>query len=282
MAWTLTDDVETFEAAASGFLRSRPTEHTVLLTVTAALRENGKTAWGDGPPCFGWWTGAQGAVGGACVRTPPRPLLLSPLPAAAAASLAALWDPAEPPPGVTADLATAWAFADAWRDRTGASVSVSRNIRLYRLGTLRQPDPMPAGRARVGTAADRELLVRWYEAFAANLGGSEILRADRQVDDRLGYGGLTLWEVDGTPVSMAGVTRTVAGTARVAPVYTPAGLRGRGYAGAATAAVSRAALDAGAEEVVLFTDLANPTSNALYRRIGYEPVVDRVALDFGS
>lgn len=80
---------------------------------------------------------------------------------------------------------------------------------------------------------------------------------------------------------MAGATRTVAGTARVAPVYTPAGLRGRGYAGAATAAVSRAALDAGAEEVVLFTDLANPTSNALYRRIGYEPVVDRVALDFG-
>jgi predicted GNAT family acetyltransferase len=182
---------------------------------------------------------------------------------------------------VNADLATAWAFADAWRARTGASVSVSRNIRLYRLGALRRPEPMPAGRARVGTAADREVLVRWYEAFAANLGGGEIFRADRQVEDRLGYGGLTLWEVDGTPVSMAGATRTVAGTARVAPVYTPAGLRGRGYAGAATAAVSRAALDAGAEEVVLFTDLANPTSNALYRRIGYEPVVDRVALDFG-
>ncbi|WP_405719423.1 GNAT family N-acetyltransferase [Streptomyces sp. NBC_01537] len=280
MAWNLTDDVETFEAAAGGFLRSRPAEHTVLLTVTATLRESGTTAFGDEPPHFGWWTGAGGAVGGAFVRTPPRPLLLSPLSADAAASLAGLWDTAEPPPGVTADLATAWAFADAWRDRTGATVSVHRNIRLYRLGALRQPDPMPAGRVRTGTATDRELLVRWFHAFSVDLGGREFVNADRQVVDRIGYGGLSLWEVDGTPVSLAGISRTVAGTARVSPVYTPADLRGRGYAGAATAAVSRAALDAGAEEVVLFTDLANPTSNALYRRIGYEPVVDRVALDF--
>jgi predicted GNAT family acetyltransferase len=66
----------------------------------------------------------------------------------------------------------------------------------------------------------------------------------------------------------------------VSPVYTPSDLRGRGYAGAVTAAVSRAALDAGAGEVLLFTDLANPTSNALYQRIGYVPVSDRVSLDF--
>jgi predicted GNAT family acetyltransferase len=29
---------------------------------------------------------------------------------------------------------------------------------------------------------------------------------------------------------------------------------------------------------VLFTDLANPTSNALYQRLGYDPVEDRVLL----
>ena len=73
-----------------------------------------------------------------------------------------------------------------------------------------------------------------------------------------------VWQVGAVPVSMAGRTRTVAGMVRVAPVYTPPELRGRGYAGAATAAVSQAALDAGVREVVLYTDLANPTSNALY------------------
>jgi predicted GNAT family acetyltransferase len=67
---------------------------------------------------------------------------------------------------------------------------------------------------------------------------------------------------------------------RVAPVYTPKQLRGRGYAGAVTAAVSQAALDAGAAEVSLFTDLANPTSNALYQRLGYRPLEDQVILEF--
>jgi predicted GNAT family acetyltransferase len=103
---------------------------------------------------------------------------------------------------------------------------------------------------------------------------------DRVVDDRIGYGGLTLWRVDGEPVSMAGATRPIDGTVRVAPVYTPAHLRGRGYAGAATAAVSRQALDAGASEVLLFTDLANPTSNALYQRIGFRGVEDRLVVHF--
>jgi RimJ/RimL family protein N-acetyltransferase len=68
----------------------------------------------------------------------------------------------------------------------------------------------------------------------------------------------------------------------VATVYTPAPLRGRGHAGAATAAVSRAALDAGAKEVLLFTDLANPTSNGLYQRLGYRAVADFAVYEFGD
>lgn len=79
---------------------------------------------------------------------------------------------------------------------------------------------------------------------------------------------------------MAGMTPMTAGQIRVTPVYTPAPLRGRGYAGAVTAEVSRAALAAGATEVLLFADLANPTSNALYRRIGYVPVTDFAVYDF--
>jgi predicted GNAT family acetyltransferase len=79
---------------------------------------------------------------------------------------------------------------------------------------------------------------------------------------------------------MAGNTRPAAGVVRLGPVYTPPELRERGYAGAVTVAVSQAALEAGARHVVLFTDLANPTSNALYQRLGYRPVEDRVELSF--
>ena len=99
--------------------------------------------------------------------------------------------------------------------------------------------------------------------------------------DRLASQALTLWVgPTGRPVSVAGRSRATTGTVRVGPVCTPPEHRARGYAAAATHHVSRAALDAGAHEVVLFTDLANPTSNALYRRLGYRPLDDRLAFVF--
>jgi ribosomal protein S18 acetylase RimI-like enzyme len=179
-----------------------------------------------------------------------------------------------------ADTATAPALAAAWERRTGQPSRVSRRSRLYRLGRLRPPDPPPPGRARVAASADSGLLLDWLEAFrreADNDGGPA---SQRTVDDRLSYGGLTLWETGDGPVSLAGATRAVAGQARIGPVYTPPERRGRGFGGAVTAAVSQAAMDAGVAEVLLYTDLANPTSNALYQRLGYQPVSDSVQLLF--
>ncbi|WP_406153445.1 hypothetical protein OG217_08055 [Streptomyces sp. NBC_01023] len=43
-------------------------------------------------------------------------------------------------------------------------------------------------------------------------------------------------------------------------------------------AFGRAALDAGVAGVLLFTDVANQTSNGVYRRIGYRPVADRAVV----
>lgn len=67
---------------------------------------------------------------------------------------------------------------------------------------------------------------------------------------------------------------------RIGPVYTPTDQRGRGYASAVTAAASAHALAQGAAEVLLYTDLANPTSNSIYQQIGYRPVEDCLTLDF--
>jgi predicted GNAT family acetyltransferase len=172
-------------------------------------------------------------------------------------------------------------FAAAWRERTGARSSVQRRSRLFRLGELTEPQPVPPGSARVAVAADGPLLARWYRAFAAevhNLGEN----SERDLAFRLSYGGLMIWESAGVPVAMAGLSRPAAGVVRVGPVFTPPEQRRRGYGGAATVAVSRAALDAGAAAVVLFTDLANATSNALYVRLGYRALADRVVLAFDA
>ena len=172
------------------------------------------------------------------------------------------------------------AFAAAWRDHSGDIVSVHRRMRQFRLGELIRPEPGPEGAARLADRRDRDLLTEWFGAFVRDVGDPPRQDHGTAVDERLSYGGLTVWTASGAPVSMAGVTRSVAGMVRVGSVYTPPALRGRGYAGAMTAAVSQAARDAASREVVLFTDLANPTSNALYQRLGYRPVEDRVTLSF--
>jgi GNAT superfamily N-acetyltransferase len=277
MAWHLTDNPDEFWTAAGEFLRSRPAENSLPLTITDTLRTRDLHFYGADDPIFGWFESA-GQVRGACLQTPPHPLIIAGAPAEAGPDLAALLAD-RPLPGVNAPAADGEAFAAAWQRLTGAAVSVGKQTRLFRLGVLTPPSPMPPGTARVASAADRDLLMAWLEAFHEEL-GEHLSDPARVADDRISYGGLTLWEVDGKPVSLAGAARPESGVVRVAPVYTPPSLRGRGYAGAATSAVTQAALDAGAEAVVLFTDVANPTSNALYQRLGYRPIGDRVVMEF--
>jgi predicted GNAT family acetyltransferase len=278
MGWHSTDSVETFHDTAGDFLRSRPVEHTVPLTLVDTLRKRGIHAYGPSAPIFGWWQEGSGAVGGTFLQTPPRPLLVTSGPAMA--ELAALLAD-HPLPGVNALVADAMDFAAAWQRLTDARIGPRRQFRLYRLDALTPPSPLPPGKPRVAGAEDRELLLTWMAAFNAEIGEQDH-HTDVLVDDRLSYGGLTLWEVDGVPVSVAGVTRMDAGMVRVSAVFTPPDRRGRGYAGAVTTAVSQAALDAGADDVVLNTDLGNPTSNALYQRLGYRPIEDRSLVMFES
>ena len=281
MAWTLTGDVAEYLTAAGDLLRSRAAENTVQLAATETIRVRGAAAFGDEAPLFGWWAAPGGPVTAAFMHTPPFVVTLTPSPAAVAAALAETFAArGRFPAGVMADTTTAPSFAAEWERQTGQPARIGRRSRLYRLGRLLPPDPAPPGRAQVATAADSGLLLDWLEAFgreADDHGGPDM---QRTVADRLSYGGLTLWETGDGPVSLAGMTRAVAGQARVGPVYTPPERRGRGFGGAVTAAVSQAAKAAGVAEVLLYTDLANPTSNALYQRLGYEPVSDSVQLFF--
>ncbi|WP_406837727.1 GNAT family N-acetyltransferase [Streptomyces sp. AHU1] len=280
--WRLTHDLDAFLALAGDFLRSRPAQHTVALTVTDGLHRRGMSRYGESAPVFGALE-RDGVVRAAFFRTPPYRLNLTPLDERGAQALAALLADAEVEvPGVSADTDTVEAFAGAWGRRTGARSVLFRGERLYRLGELSAPEPAPTGRPRVADEGDRDLLARWYAEFAGAIGeGAHRRDPGAWADDRISYGGITLWEdPEGTPVAMAGATPPVAGQLRIGPVYTPAHLRGRGYAGAVTAEVSRAAAASGVQEVLLFTDLANPTSNGLYRRIGYRPVSDFASYDF--
>src|SRR5215472_6322278 len=112
MAWQLTEDVGTYLAAAGGFLRARPAENTVILTAAAAVRARGAGAFGGSEPLFGWAAERDGTVNAAFLHTPPFPVVLTAMRAAAAAALAAtLAARGHRPAGVNAAPGPAAAFA---------------------------------------------------------------------------------------------------------------------------------------------------------------------------
>ena len=280
--WHLTEDVDDFLARAGDFLRSRPALHTTPLTAIEKMRTGGADARGAEAPVFGRLE-RGGEVRAIFYRsTPSGPVSLTPdITRDEADTLAAcLAGLGHPLPGVSADHDTATTFAEAWQRLTGATPVLRQPLHLYRLGTLTPPEPFPEGRVRVARERDLEQVMLWCREFADVVG--EFV-PDVWADTRFADRHFSFWETpDGTPVSMAAMTSGIGGQVRVDPVYTRAHLRGRGYAGAVTVAVSRAALAAGAREVVLYTDPANRTSNALYRRLGYVPIADWAVYDFPS
>lgn len=279
MAWTFTDDLDAYRVAVGELLSSQPVRHTVLLTVLRTLSNVGPDAFGAEPPLLGWWL-RDGAVRAAALQTPPYPMLVTELPGQSGAQLAATLAARRPVlPGVNGAEPDVSVFASAWSQATGRNSHVRQRQRLYQLADLTAPDPSPDGAARIATSADAALVTSWLAEFAAETGQVDVASRG-MIDERLSSRQLMMWDVAGKPASMAGITAVISGVARVGPVYTPPGLRGRGYGGGATTAISRLALERGAQFVVLFTDLANPTSNELYQRLGYRPVEDRVVVHF--
>ncbi|WP_286274263.1 GNAT family N-acetyltransferase [Mycobacterium antarcticum] len=222
---------------------------------------------------------------GAALQMRDGVLLVNGLPPALAKEAAATLAPARADlPAARGTLSTAEAFGQAWTEATGAEASASFAETLYRLGDLVAPDGV-VGEPRLAGAEDAELLGEWLDAFfieafesESNPSASRALLRD--IADAGGH--VVLWTVDGAPVAMARIHGCLLGMSRIGPVYTPPSNRGRGYGAAVTAEAARHARRHGARDVVLFADVANPVSNAIYRRLGFRPVAECVQYGFGE
>ncbi|MFE5617588.1 GNAT family N-acetyltransferase [Streptomyces sp. NPDC056524] len=275
MTWHITEHADTFRAEAADYFAADPARATMLLTISEGARRRPHAS-----ARYGWWTEPDGGrVTGAFLLTLRDEPALGPMPDVAARALAHVLPEVAEVRTVRGEEETAEAFAGELCRGSGRSWTTTRRMRLHRLGDLTPPDPAPPGRARRAGVADIPLAVEWMRHYARDIGEDDDVDFTPNIEPRVAEGRLHLWETDDAgPVSMAGVTPVVAGQARISAVFTPTGRRGRGYAAAVTTAVSRTALEEGVEQVLLFTDVANPTSNALYRRLGYRPVIDHVSL----
>lgn len=181
-------------------------------------------------------------------------------------------------PGVNAEAETAALFAGQWAERRKTPAMPLEGLRLYELVELSEVK-LANGKLRQGVAADRELATDWVRAFEAEAhtgGGRDPVVL---VDGWIEAGQLWFWE-DRQAVAMAAGRGPVEGVFRIGPVYTPPEFRGRGYGTACTYDLSRRILEQGGRPC-LYTDLGNPTSNSIYRRIGYRAIAEWVRYRFG-
>ncbi len=269
----LHDSAAAVLAEAGTFLEREPVLHNVILTLLhnrAAHPEPGRYAVAHD---------ADGAPVGVLFQSPLH-FLATITPMAddvVAAVVDALVEAGVRLPGVNGVAATVARFAGQWAERTKSPVVPVQGQRLYEVTDVRVPEGV-AGACRPAAQDDLGLLVEWFEEFGVEAG--EVLSDPDVVQRRLGAGHLWFWQHD-VPVSFAGLSDTRAGVARIGPVYTPLERRERGYAAALTAELSRIVLDRG-ERCILYTDLANPVSNSVYRRIGYRAVAEVLRYDFGT
>jgi predicted GNAT family acetyltransferase len=228
-----------------------------------------------------WWVVADSDVVVAiAMRTSPMPMVLAPMSRDAAIMLGQeVGSLDDDLPGLSGPRDAVEQFVEGYR-ASGSSGSrratrVVRRELMYEIANLKPPTVEGGGRP--ARHDDVDLLATMFTQFVDEVDLSPVSLVDARegVAASVDEGSLVCWEHHGALVSFAGhapVVRTgVTLVGRVGPVYTPPDRRGHGYASAVTAMVTRELLDQGAR-AMLFTDAANPTSNAIYRALGYQRI----------
>jgi len=171
-------------------------------------------------------------------------------------------------------------LARAYGEASGRVARVGMRQRTFQASAVVPPRAVP-GTMRPATPADRGTLAAFMHGFEVELAMVDdedpLARADRSI----AAGRLFVWEDGGGPVAMAGWAGPTPHGVRVNWVYTPPDRRGRGYASNLVAALTRRLLAGGRRFCFLHTDLANPISNGIYQRLGYQPVCDGERWTFG-
>ena len=179
--------------------------------------------------------------------------------------------------GFNADTRIVSSYVSAWERLAGARMRPHMQTMIYKCTDPVAP-PSIAGHPRRFGPEDvgivREFVAGFYrDAIPDELDDDRIERyVVRMLEADLDREGIMLWHVGGSVVSMAAYSGPTPHGIRINAVYTPPARRGRGYASACVAELTARLLNQGRQFCFLFTDQANPTSNKIYRRIGYQPV----------
>lgn len=188
--------------------------------------------------------------------------------------------------GVFAETQHAHDFARFYGIGTNGSTSSlgsgSASLLVHEL-TKVNPLPKAEGSLHNATESDLELIVEWIQRFEDDADihpRQSVEQITTATNARIARGDFSIWMHEGKKVNMAGVMRRTKNIGIIGLVYTPPEFRGKGYATSCVKEVSESVLRSGLKACGLFTDVANPTSNAIYSRIGYVPSTQFSDIDF--
>lgn len=274
------DSAERFLDKVGNKLSADEVKYGLIQGIVGQVKEN-PGAYGKEPPWFLCIEDDAGQLKAAACCTPPHgPILAcfdnnSPETIQLLAKAVRDRDPSIS--GIVAEKELAEAFSACWC-RNGSKVTSSMAQRIYVLESVQMPEKMP-GRMRKAVLDDLSLLFSWASAFYEEaLGEHAPTLQEKTVRDAIDAGRFVIWE-DGGSVSMAACSRPTANGINISYVYTPKDFRGRGYASACVASLCSELLQT-YRHCTLYTDLGNPTSNAIYQRIGFVPHCDSAQLHF--
>ena len=257
---------------ADKFLSSEPVLHNLILSIL-----HSRVAQGD-PGRY--WIALHGEEAVSVVVQSPLeyPATLTPMgPRAVLAIVDAIAQAGVTLPGVNGDAATAASFAGQWSERCGSTAAPFQGTRLYEFLGLGEV-PGTEGYLRQAGPRDRSLMILWTRAFQDEIGESAN-DIELRVDRALAAGQIWLWDSKGETTSMAVSLEPAQGVVRLSGVYTPPEKRKHGYAAACVHALSKD-LRGREYRCILYTDLGNPTSNSIYRRIGYRAAGEALGYRF--
>ena len=265
------EDARLFSSAAEEFLLSHRILHNLILTIV-------DTRLTQPEPGRYWVAVRAHQVVGVALQSPlTYPATVVPMERDVTAALVdAIADAGFNLPGVNGEVATAASFAGRWTERHTSGASPAQGFRIYELIELNGIAPVE-GLLRKAEAGDRDLAVSWLKDFFVET-LMPLNSPENLIDAALSSDRLWLWE-DGSVVSMAISSKPIQGVVRVSAVYTPLENRTHGYATACVHRVSKHLTDMG-YRCMLYTDLANPTSNSIYRRIGYRAIAEAIHFRF--
>ena len=278
MEWEMYSDAMAFAEQVEALLYKREDEYSLFIGILEQIKKGRYEEYYLGIAKTG------GEIAAVCLMTPPHPLQLITFNGHAGLEkniAEKLMDSGIWVDSIIGDRQTADAFVRAWSAKKGTVPKEVMNQGLYRADSVNRKLAKSPGAWRVASSKDMPLLEEWMLLFERETGiaASTPAEAARKIDEFLERKEVFVWEDRGEVVSCMKKARPSKHGITVSFVFTPAKYRRRGYARTLVAEVTEELLEE-YDFVMLYTDISNPTSNKIYREIGYEQIANPVHLKF--